>query len=1070
MPIHLIASNSLEPLLDRLSDVVSRKGRDPFIPEWVVTQTEGMDVWIRQRLAARFGIACNIRFSSPEDVVSSLYLQLATDARDPFDKEILRWGVYDILGSEPFKERFMDIAAYYGDSDIKRISLADELADLFDQYQVYRSEKIREWNENADRGGEAADWQPWVWQRLRTRFTESHSDRVEISQRIIDALKVQEKTAWVAARMPSLHVFGLAIVSPYFLHVLKALSRCMDIHVYLVNPSPERYWLDDRSEKQITRLLKGEDSVKDRAELAAKGNELLLNWGRVIRETLYLLLSDEEMVNAYNVELLEPDGSAPLTLLQKIQADIRENRNGEERVAIGPDDWADRSITLSGCFTPLREVEALYNHLVGLLDTRGERMSPREILVMVSDIDLYAPLIRAVFEHAPYRFPFIVADQTVTSDNNMFTAIRSLLSIEGGRMKAEEVMELLESPYMRQRFGISDTDAIRKAVRQAGIVFSMDGREADETRLVSWNYGLKKILYGFCMSGSETFHDGRDELVPLDTDEGASALERIRFIHFVRMLEYKIRARARRRTIAGWADYLRELVDDMVFQAGERDDEDYPVFIRLLDRMTKLHDRLSVEVDFEVFRHSFLHRLRLERKPQNFLGSGITFCSMVPMRSIPFKVIAMLGMDNDKYPRKETPLSFDIMTDEPKPGDRNIRNNDRHLFLETLLSAKESLYISYIAKDAGNADDIPPSSLVDELIDYVAQGMGEDTDRLRKKWVDIHPLHGFGSLYFGGGRLRNYLPEGRFRTGVDVRTTQPAPPSDPGDRLDLAQLVHFLQNPPRFTLNRRFNTYYEDRELLLPEHEMFEPVGLEKWALRSDLLEIEGDGLEEYLKRKVLKGGVPLANMGKAHVQRIHEELKVMRMDMAKARDGREPRTFDVDIPLRDTRLVGRMGNLYGDNLVETCHSSDHFKHLLGAWVRFLALRASGLEADLAFIIKKSPGVHNIPANSVSQAEALGMLTGFSGYHRQALSGYFHFFPGLADRNFRILEGDYENFLAEFEDAVDNPRNYTFNDVYLLKAVEHGFFSEDSYESLRENTLVIMKPLAERLPVLFPAS
>jgi exodeoxyribonuclease V gamma subunit len=1070
MPITLNASNSLEPLLDRLIGVIDQPGRDPFLPDWVVTQTQGMDIWIRQRLADRIGIACNIRFSSPEDLVSSLYFQLAIDAREPLDKEILRWGVYDILGSQDFKERYSHIAAYYGDNDIKRISLADELADLFDQYQVYRSAELKEWNANAERGGEAADWQQWVWQSLRTRFSESHSDRVEISERIIQALGVEETKAWVGKRMPSLHVFGLAIVTPFFLRVMKALSGCMDIHVYLVNPAPEQYWLDDRSETQITRLLQKQGPGQQRPVLAAKGNDLLLNWGRVIRETLFLLLSDEAMVNAYDVELLEPDGSAPLTLLQKIQADIRENRNGEERVAIGREDWADRSITVSGCFTPLREVEALYNHLVGLVDARPDRISPREILVMVSDIDLYAPLIRAVFEHAPHRFPFTVADRAVTSDNNMFTAIRSLLSIEGGRMKAEEVMELLESPYVRQRFGISDPDAIRKAVRQAGIVFGLEGREDDQTRLVSWNYGLKRMLYGFCMSGSETFHDGRDGLVPLDTDEGASALERIRFIHLVHMLEEKIESRRRRRTIAGWADYLRELVDDMVFQAGEKDDEDYPVFIRLLDRMTKLHDRLPVEVDFAVFRHSFLQRLRLEKKPQNFLGPGITFCSMVPMRSIPFKVIAMLGMDNDKFPRRETPISFDIMTHESKPGDRNVRNNDRHLFLETLLSAKESLYISYIAKNVQNTDDIPPSALVDELIDYVAQGMGEDTDVLRKKWVDIHPLHGFGSLYFVGGRLKNYLSEDRFRTGLEVRATPPTPPPAQAEKLDLAQLVHFLQNPPRFTLNRRFNTYYDDRELLLPEHEMFEPNGLQEWSLRSELLEVDEDGLDEYLRRKAMLGGIPLANMGAAKVKMIHDKLAVMRMDMSTARDGREPRTVDVDLLLGDIRLVGRMPNLYGNHLVEACHSNDHFKHILGAWVRYLAARASGLEADLAFVLKNPPGVHRIPAGSVSQAEALQMLAGFCGYQLQALSGFFPFYPGLAYKKFHLLRGDYENFLAEYQAAVENSRNYTFNDVYLSKAVEQGFFSEENYDSLNANTRAIMQPLADRLPALFNAS
>jgi exodeoxyribonuclease V gamma subunit len=629
-------------------------------------------------------------------------------------------------------------------------------------------------------------------------------------------------------------------------------------------------------------------------------------------------------------------------------------------------------------------------------------------------------------------------------------------------------MELLESPYIRKRFGITDTDALRTAVRQAGIIYSLDGREADDTRMVSWNYGLKKLLYGLCMSGSEPFHDGRDEVIPLDTDEGPSALERVRLIHFMRILQEKLEARKTRRTIAGWADHLRELMEDMVFQAGEQDDEDHPRFIDLIEQLATLDENMSLEVDFEVFRHSFLHRLSLERKSQNFLGAGITFCSLVPMRSIPFRVVAMLGMNFDKFPRKETPVSFSLITRDPRPGDRNVRNNDRHLFLETLLSARESLYISYIAKSEKDAEDIPPASLVDELIDYAAQGMEVDTDKLRQQWITIHPLHGFGKLYFGPGAPANYLSEDRYRTRIEVRPKDPTPPESPAAVLDLETLVQFLQNPPKFNLNRRFNVYYRDEELLLPEHEVFELQSFESWQVRKDIIELEPNALNEYARQKVRTGGLPLSNMGRASVRRTYEELETMRADVMSARAGLQPDSVAIDLAFGDIRLTGKVDGLYGNRLVEPCHSSDHYRHLLAAWLRYLALRAMGVTAEFAFIKNKMKGIHLVPADKVSTEQALRMLADCIEYYRQGLAGHFHFFPALAMNNFKMLTGDHAFFLGQYELELENRMSFKFNDPYLRKAIEQGFFAAENYAALHANTHAIMGPIRKLMPELFP--
>jgi exodeoxyribonuclease V gamma subunit len=375
------------------------------------------------------------------------------------------------------------------------------MADLFDQYQIYRSDLLTEWKGRQIAGQAAADWQEWLWTRLQEQFEATHIDRVEAKRTLKETLQDPEARALVRQRMPVLQVFGVAVITPYHLEILYVLSGFIDIHIYLVNPAPGEYWLDDTTERILAARRRGGASTIVHPATATMGNELLLNMGRLIRESFTLLFRDEDMINLYDPEEVEPP--ATQKLLHKIQRDIQGNRHGDLREVILPADIRDGSVVLSGSFTPLREVEALYNHLVALVDNTHGGISPRDILVQVTDIDLYAPYIKAVFGHAKYRMPFSIADQAVTADNNMFTAIQALLSIDAQLMKAEEVMELLESPYIRRRFGISDTEDLRDAVRQAGIIYSLEGRVEDETRYISWHHGIKRILYGLCLGGGK---------------------------------------------------------------------------------------------------------------------------------------------------------------------------------------------------------------------------------------------------------------------------------------------------------------------------------------------------------------------------------------------------------------------------------------------------------------------------------------------------------------------------------------------------------------------------------------
>ncbi len=1069
MSIYLNVSNSLQPLSLRLANDLNANIQDPFVKQWVVTQTEGMNSWLKQSIAKEYGIAANINFCKPNDIIAEIYRSGLSTGKQIINTETIRWSIYEILDLPDFKSKFEEIATYYVNNDIKRIALSDELADLFDQYQVYRHDTVKEWTARLNNKEEAKEWQEWIWHKIKNKLGEDYQDRVEMAQLLIEGLSREDVKADVKRKIPALHLFGIAVITPYYLHIFYELSKFMEIHLYLVNPSPEQIWMDDVTEKQISKLLTIQNKPRAEVDLLMVGNDLLLNWGTIVKQSFALLMKHDDFVNVYNEEDAIPI-SNPESLLKKIQYDIYNNLNSETRQALSDVDYKDRSIKINGAYTPAREVEILQNYLIELIDKQNEKLTPKDILVLVSDIETYAPFIHAVFSNSPYKFPYNIADESYAAGNNMFTAIQEILSLDVEKFKVEDVLSLLESPYIRNRFNIRDEEALRTAARQAGIIFSMEGRKCDDTRYISWEYGLKKIMYGICMSGEPSVHDGHDDFIPLDTTEGAEAIDRVRLMYFVKMLYKKLKDRSQNRTISEWAVYLQFLVEDMIFQAGEKDDEDYTKLVQFTEQMALLEKNANVEISFEVFRHSFLQRLDLEKKAGTFAKGGVTFCSLVPMRSIPFKVVAMLGMDFDKFPRKETALSFSLLN-EWKLGDRDVKNNDKHLFLETLMSAQKYLYISFLAANSKDGAPLPASSMVDELIDYVARGMKIDTDVLRKQWVTIHPLHSFSAEYNPAGEkgLVSYLNTANYHTGINPAVIQKPPKEFTFTKVDIDEIAKFLHNPARVYLQKQFNIYYREDDVLLQEHELFAFDHLTKWNVQDKIMFMSKDETDAYYKKESKTGRIPLHNMGRATIDEVKDDLKDLQELINKSIGSETKSAVDIKFMIKETQIIGKVEPVFGNKFICVCNSKNQLKYLIQGYTRYLAMLAQGEKMEFIFISRYIDGLQKISIDTISKEKAIDTLAEYLNYYKGGHQQYFHFFPAIGQNEMEMISGDYEAFWDAYEKEAENERAYTFEDDYLNKAIEHGFFSEPAFEHIKNNVKAVFEPIQALLPNVFKA-
>lgn len=1057
MALHLTVSNSLENLIAQLCLDLQKQNTSIFQPNSIVTQTEGMNSWLKLQLAAQLGIAANYRFLKPNDLLHQVFQLLGGQYQQSLSPQNQSWLLYHFLGENEFIKRFKNVSRYYTkggeEKDLKRLALAEKVADLFDQYQVYRPDMIRKWNKGEAKGFEHEDWQMYLWIKARAVSEGILPDKTYIADAVDTLLQDPEKQQLLKEKIPAVQFAGISVLTDFHMEFFSLIGKYIDLRFYILNPAPSIYWFEDKSEKQVAFLKKKkifevyEESV---------GNPLLTSLGKVIQNTFGLLFKHEELLNSYEeVGVVEPKEDS---LLHYIQADLFYNRTNQERRILSLKEVHDGSISVNSCFTPVREVEALYNYLVHLIDKRQEQLSARDIVVMVSDIDAYAPYIKAVFQNAPYQFPFTIADESYSASDSMTEALLSVLSINHQTFKAERIIQLLDSSYIRERFGLTDIALIRKVVNHANFRFGIEGQKDDESIYVGWKHAVQRIIYGICMSGEEEFLIGDDSLFPLDILEGGESFEIVRFCYFMEVLIESVEERKQSRTLSEWVQYIEKVLNDLVFDAAQDEEEDYGVLIDQLMKYNALNTFTSEKVNYRLFHQSFKNILSHTIKSSAFASSGVTFCSLIPMRSIPFKVVALLGLNFDQFPRKEYPVSFDLIEKERRKGDRNMKEHDKHLFLETLISAQEYLYISYLGQSVKDNSSIPPSALVDELIDYV-QFASKDID-VANEMIVKHPLHGFSEKYQEqNARLFSYL--NKPRESKTVLGTQPKALQFDFEEVRLDSFINFLKHPVKGYFNKSLSIYYDEEEVLLRDTELFSLDYLQQWNLKRELLTIEDKHIELFRNKLVKTGALPLKNMATIAINAAEEEIASVKELFRSFSGSTEEQSLLIDIYFEEsaTRLTGVLNQVFDNKMIVVSWSKNEVKNLLEAYIKFLCAKASGYDIDVYYIsgAKQKAFKANRLGSIDAKSKLAELLSLYMKGHHQLLS--FHPDFNISPDKISTLER------RTFIKAVESKCKSMYVDPYLKQKYREGYFHlEDALEQYIICAELLIKPLKELFP------
>ena len=773
--------------------------------EKVIIPSQGMAKWLTMALAEHIGIAANISFELPASFAWSLVRTIMPDIpeQSAYRTEVLGWRIFHLFNQQAIKTTAIKHYLQRADK-LQTYQFAERVASLFDQYLVYRPDWLACWESHQLVGlGEDESWQAALW-RLLIKDNELH--RANLLEQVFTWLDTHPLQL-----PPRLFCFGVTNLPPIYFALLQKLGEVSEVHYFVLNPCKED-WVDDRDYREQLRLAGREDPEQLYLELGHPLLSSLAKQGRDFFASLATLPSFD--VFAETDEILRD------SLLHRIQADIL-CRTLPKAPLPSP---ADETLIIQSCHSPMREIEVLQDTLLHWLQA-DTSLNPADILVLAPDIEVYVPYIDAVFSapDAPVHLPFSVADKNPLQHTALFSLFLALLTLPTQRFEVEWVLNTINYPALLRRFGLH-TDhmpLLRAWVSSVNIVWGRDGAHKQqyglpESPLHTWSYGLERLLLACALP-----QEMAQGTVPIFADrfpgETISIIQRDILTGFVTLIEtliYYAERLAIEQPPQAWITELFTLID-ACFTPDEEEEKD---LLQIQSHLAQI--ALEIEqadmitpVSIEVMAWLLQQRLSASSSAQGFLGRGITFCNMVPLRALPARIICVLGLNHDTFPRQISPIDMDLMHQFPRMGDRSRRQDDRYLFLETLLSARDRLYLSYLGQDIRTNQSLPPSVIVDELLDVV-DNVYPLGGAARELLVTKHSLQPFNAQYFQPTYrfqsfqltwLKAAQSQAEEKVGLPALFAKPLPAAVLESPLTLGTLLRFYRHPTRFLLQNRLD-------------------------------------------------------------------------------------------------------------------------------------------------------------------------------------------------------------------------------------------------------------------------
>ncbi|MCF6250427.1 MAG: exodeoxyribonuclease V subunit gamma [Methylococcaceae bacterium] len=913
----LHSSNKTENLLVHLTTVIENFSLSQALSKEVfLIQSQGMERWLSQQLASYFGVWGNYEFLFPGKFFSSIAGKIDNRINDDvFDRELMLWR-FELLLRQLDDDCFTPLKHYLSGEnlELKRYQLATQLAQIFDQYQMMRPDMLELWQQGQLLYQvDSEHWQRALWHLVTQSIGSKH--RGSLWQDVIKKLNHADEGVLSKQLPERIFVFGLNTMPPLFLDYLQGLSLHCDIHLFLLNPA-QVYWADFINKKQIAE--------------APEGHPLLSTLGQQGREFQQMLLEQADF--AY-----EPDSfewSEASNNLQQLQNDILNNQ------LQGLSLEKDNSISIHACHSRMREVEVLKDQLLSALEQDTE-LELREMVVMAPDIQLYAPFISAVFSDIQHS----IADRSLRLSNTVLNAFIRFLRLSQSRFGWQSVMDLLEQPVVFANFSLSESDIelIKHWVLETHVRWGKSATHKKELGLPelnenTWQAALDRLLMGYAVGSEESFVDN---ILPYREIEGSTALVLGGFNDFIQLLFKASNDLKQQATLSNWGNRLYYYADQLICADTQTEQIQRQQLNEIIEQLAvKIAAQHTEDISLDVI-IAWLENSMSESKSSNgFLRGQLTFCSMLPMRSIPFKVIALIGLNEGEFPKIDRHPSFDLIGQNFRKGDRSRRADDRYQFLEVLLSARQQLIITFQGLSIQHNEDIPPSVIISELLG-ILENHYQLTDLITK-----HPLQAFSQRYFNDEEELFSYSQSAYETAVTLQTDkektelwwQGTLEAKDTETIDINELFAFYRQPQQYFLQRQLGIRFTGLSADVEEREPFAIDTLDAYTINQQWIEHVLNGTPYTLKKLQAQGLWLSGIRGEQAFEQQQQAINQFADLIQQLNLGQRQEDQPIDIIVGGYRLLGKLSQIYEQGSLLYRYASIKGKDFMQAWLHHLII------------------------------------------------------------------------------------------------------------------------------------
>ena len=928
--MELIRSNRTEDLADALASRVREAPLGPFAKEAIVVQSRGMERWLTLALAERLGIWSHPSFPFPRAVVEQVLDSLsgALGQSQGVRPWRLKWTIASLLRESAPSQ----LDAYLREpSDADRVlRLASSVSNVFDDYVVYRPALLQEWAK-----GDDPDWQAELG-------VGSSNDSAHTISRHAPA---RPSPHFARSRRPK-----ASRSSAFICSLSKPCLRCSSSCSVC---SPERFrprstywnprpstcpmWNLRRDFPQNWPTRRGTGTNCSRRSDASHGTS-----------------SNSCSRSTTPCSTRRSLRCAPRRdLLTSLQADILEFRSPTPDGTRQTVEATDHSISIHACTGPMREVQVLHDLIRSSLE--GDRsLRPEDIVVMTPDLESYAPAFRAVFgQDDRHRIPFEVHDRRTREDAPFYDDFLAVLEVLDSRFSVLDMVRLMDASSLRESFRFSQDERARltELLAASGVRWGIDAKHREDLEfpadpLHTWRAGLGRLFLGFAAAPDDM--DVFEGLLP----RGAPSLDDAELVaRLSRLCEVLFELQRRSRDpmpIEDWASLLEQF-SALLFAEDDESSEGVRTLRAALDELRELAQQSEYDapIALKTVRREVGGLLQQRAPAVGFLRRGVTLTELVPLRSVPFRVVCLMGMSEEGFPRADDRPSFDRTRPDHEPGDRNKRDDDRHSFLQAVLCARDRLIITYGAPAGSPRSGSNPSPVVWELCETLRRyyTLPENAPVLE---ATAHPLHPFDSSYFDDSDL----PRSSSERYLNIARALEEPAVAPGrvellaeaesaeDTLSVDELSAWLWDPVKIFIQRVLRARFEGANLYEPSTAVTEIGRREAAALGDASLRagLRSNALEEYLGAAP---EFPDGNWGALERQRLSNEIHALQTRRSSL--GRELSVASglVAAELGGLVLEARLDGLTDEQRVVSRFTKAGRRAELTTWIEHLLMQTS---------------------------------------------------------------------------------------------------------------------------------